>query len=138
MDNMSLKNVINLISAIDKIMVINCDDSIIYDGSCGDFRATCKDAYKCLDVKVYSIYTKNNKIIIHLTDMKEIKIPLFNETELSIISDSLISAIENCNKAYNLVNDVDSLRAIDKERHNLSLLNERVCKINMDLYGAEV
>lgn len=62
----------------------------------------------------------------------------FNEEELFIISNSLISAIANCEKALTLVNDNGSVRAIQGEMKSLSKLNERVCTLNRLLYGEEL
>lgn len=62
----------------------------------------------------------------------------FNEEELFIMSNALISAIANCEKALTLVNDNGSVQAINKEMKTLSKLNERVCTLNRLLYGEEL
>ena len=67
--------------------------------------------------------------------MEKLRVEYFNSTELLGISNALLLAIENCNKAYALVNDRATLNAIDKETKFYLNLNERVCRLNELLYG---
>lgn len=61
----------------------------------------------------------------------------FSTKDLSIISDSLISAIANCEKALCLVNDFDSKKAIREEMKVLADLNTKVCNLNLCQYGGD-
>lgn len=67
--------------------------------------------------------------------MEKLRIEYFNDEELTMISNALLSAISNCEKAYALVNEEGTKKAINKEYDALQKLNIRVCELNRILYG---
>ena len=53
----------------------------------------------------------------------------FTNEELSMISDALLQSMQECDKAYNLVNSWGAKEAIRKERETLQALNIKVCNL---------
>jgi hypothetical protein len=54
---------------------------------------------------------------------------IFSKSELKTISDALIFAISNCDKALTLINDENAQKAINAEREKYQILNTKVCAL---------